>query len=429
MSDRVRVLVVDDSAIAREILARGLSADPGLEVVGTAGDAYEARDQIVYTKPDVLTLDVEMPRMDGIEFLRRLLPQYPLPVVVVSALTAEGSRRAVEALEAGAVDVVAKPSARDGGLQPMLAELAERVKEASQAHVERLGRMLPGDSGVPATRAEASATRAVRAEPLRPSAPAAISGKPAARSPAGAARPARIGKPEPTMTPKRTKPTVRPASSTSQASPDRALSGQASTCVLLLGASTGGTVALTKVVTALPADAPGILIVQHMPPVFTRMFAESLDRQSVVRVKEAEDGDRVLDGQALVAPGDRHMRLVRSGAGLRVRLDEGPKVSGHRPSVDALFESAAEAVGWEAAAALLTGMGRDGAAGLLALRRAGARCLAQDEASSVVFGMPREAWELGAAESLVPLEAMARTLMTLARPLAGKRVAAAAGAR
>ncbi len=399
MSDRVRVLVVDDSAIAREILARGLSADPGLEVVGTAGDAYEARDQIVYTKPDVLTLDVEMPRMDGIEFLRRLLPQYPLPVVVVSALTAEGSRRAVEALEAGAVDVVAKPSAREGGLQPMLAELAERVKEASQAHVERLGSGSPRDS------------RAVRAEPLRPSPPDTGSAKARGGVPARVPDAARIGAPA----------SPRPAA--------RQAAAKASTCVLLLGASTGGTVALTKVVTALPADAPGILIVQHMPPVFTRMFAESLDRQSAVRVKEAEDGDRVLDGQALVAPGDRHMRLVRSGAGLRVRLDEGPKVSGHRPSVDALFESAAEAAGRDAAAALLTGMGCDGAAGLLSLRRAGARCLAQDEASSVVFGMPREAWELGAAESLVPIEGMARSLMALAWPLARGRTAVAAGAR
>lgn len=380
---RVRVLVVDDSAIARDLLERGLSADPGLEVIGKAKDAYEARDMIVRLEPDALTLDVEMPRMDGLEFLRRLLPQYPLPVVVVSALTAEGSRKAIEALEAGALGVVAKPSARDGAaLKRMLAELAEQLKEAAQADREKLRPV-----AVPSGQAPA------RAEPLRPSQDRLSQLRPSQdrRSPA-----------MPRAAPPPRTPVIR-----GPASKGATLSGS----VILLGASTGGTVALTKVLTGLPADGPPVLVVQHMPPVFTRMFAESLDRQSRLNVKEAQDGDAVVDGMAFIAPGDRHMRLERVGAAVRVRLEEGPKVCGHRPSVDVLFESAAAALGPDAVAGLLTGMGRDGAAGLLALRRAGGRCLAQDEATSVVFGMPREAWELGAVESLVPIEAMARALL------------------
>lgn len=347
---RVRALIVDDSAIARDLLERGLSLDPGIEVVGKASDAYSARDKIVFLKPDVVTLDVEMPKMDGIAFLRKLMPQYPLPVIVVSAVTAEGSRKALEALEAGAFDIVAKPSAYDAfGLKAMVAELAEKVKAA--------GRTEPGKI----------------------------------RSLAGGL--------------------ARPSPSAGRPAHDRRFRGRPVGKVIALGASTGGTVALSKVVTALPADSPPVLIVQHMPPVFTRMFAESMDRQSAVRVKEAEDGEELERGTALVAPGDLHLTVVRSGRRLEARLDDGPKVSGHRPSVDALFLSAAEAVGPDAVAALLTGMGRDGADGMLALRRSGARCVAQDEPSSVVFGMPREAWENGSAETLVPIELMAREIM------------------
>jgi len=348
-SSAVRVLVVDDSAVARELLERGLSRDPGIEVAGKAKDAYEARDKIVLLRPDVLTLDVEMPRMDGIEFLRRLLPQYPLPVVVVSAVTPEGSRHALEALDAGAMAVVAKPRAEDReGLEAMLSELAEAVKEAARADVSKMRR-------------QAAIAKAERSAP----------------------EPARSG------------------------------AGRA----LAIGASTGGTAALNAIVPRFPATIPGTVIVQHMPPVFTRMFAESLDRISEVEVKEAKSGDELRPGRVLVAPGDLHVRLVRRGDSWLVNCVPGPKVSGHRPSADVLFSSFAEAAGDRGIGLILTGMGRDGAAGLLEMRRAGARCFAQDEESSVVFGMPKEAWDIGAAERLVGLDgAVDAVLSCLAEP-------------
>jgi two-component system, chemotaxis family, protein-glutamate methylesterase/glutaminase len=338
---RIRVLVVDDSAIARELLERGLARDPELEVVGKAEDAYAARDKIIFLKPDVVTLDVEMPRMDGIEFLKRLLPQFPLPVVVVSAVTLEGSRHALEALEAGAVAVVAKPRAEDReGLLTMLGELAEAIKDAARADVSKMRR-------------SAVLAKAVRKPPVL----------------------------------------------------------RAEGRVVAIGASTGGTVALNAIVPAFPPTMPGTVIVQHMPPVFTRMFAEALNRASQVEVREARDRDELLPGLVLVAPGDLHARLVRRGTRFFVSCAGGPKVSGHRPSVDVLFSSVAESAGEAAVGLLLTGMGRDGASGLLAMRRAGARCLAQDEASSVVFGMPKEAWELGAAERLVSLDGAADEIL------------------
>jgi two-component system, chemotaxis family, protein-glutamate methylesterase/glutaminase len=369
---RIRVLIVDDSAIARDLLERGLSGDPELEVVGKASDAYAARDKIVFLKPDVMTLDVEMPRIDGIAFLRKLMPQYPLPVIVVSAVTAEGSRRALEALEAGALDVVAKPSARDpAGLRIMISELAEKIKEASRADPEKLRKTalsegqtpvaVYGDGGITGAAGRGSSNRAG----------------------------ARVGK----------------------ASPRPMQEGAGTQRIIVIGASTGGTVALTRLITELPADAPPVLVVQHMPPVFTRMFAESLDKQSKMRVKEAEESDAVLRGQVLIAPGDRHMRIRKAASGYIVGLSESEKVNGHRPSVDVLFRSMADLAGNNAVAALLTGMGRDGADGMLELRRAGARCLAQDEATSVVFGMPREAWDNGSAELLVPIDRMAQEIM------------------
>jgi two-component system chemotaxis response regulator CheB len=343
---RIRVLVVDDSAVARDLLERGLSLDPEIEVVGKASDVYAARDKIVFLKPDVMTLDVEMPRMDGIEFLKRLIPQYPIPTVVVSAVTADGSRRALEALDAGAVEVVGKPSANDGaGLREMLADLAEKVKAAASADLSKLSAKAPA-----------------AAQPRRRS----------------KSQPERVGK------------------------------------VVAIGASTGGTAALHRVIESLPADFPPVLVVQHMPPVFTRMFAESLDRSSALRVVEAADGDPLVRGCVAVAPGDKHLTVVRKDRGYAVYLGDGPKVSGHRPSVDVLFGSMADAVGAGGIGVLLTGMGRDGADGLAAMRRAGARCLAQDEASSVVWGMPREAWMAGAAERLVPLGEIAREIAALA---------------
>ena len=340
---KIRVLVVDDSAIARDMLERGLSLDPGIEVVGKASDAFSARDRIVLLQPDVITLDVEMPRMDGIEFLRRLLPQYPIPVVVVSAVTIEGSQRALEAMDAGAVDVVAKPDARNReGFSVMLAELTEKIREASTADITKLRRVLP------ATSVEHAAKKKARAAGSVPNAP--------------------CGR------------------------------------IIAIGASTGGTSVLNTIIPQFPATSPGIVIVQHMPPVFTRLFAEALNKTSKVEVKEASSGDVVRTGLVLVAPGDYHMVLHKRGLEWYVECKTGDKVSGHRPSVDVLFDSVAAEAGNKAIGLILTGMGRDGAAGLLAMRRAGARCFAQNEESSVVFGMPKEAWENGGAESLVPID-------------------------
>lgn len=362
---KIRVLIVDDSAIARDILERGLSADPGIEVVGKASDVFAARDKIVFLKPDVMTLDVEMPRMDGIEFLKRLIPQYPIPTVVVSAVTAEGSRRAMEALDAGALEVVGKPSAGDrNALATMIAELADKVRSAAGADPSKIK-----SSNQAAARTGGGASES----PPKP----------------GNRLSRRLGR------------AAVPAVSSTECG------------VVAIGASTGGTTALHRIIENLPADMPPIVVVQHMPPVFTRMFADALDRSSAVRVFEAESGMPLVPGTALVAPGDKHLRVVRVRDEYRVVCEDGPKVSGHRPSVDTLFSSVAELFASRSVGVLLTGMGRDGAGGLLSMRRAGARCVAQDEASSVVWGMPREAWENGAAEKLVALDDMAKEIAFL----------------
>jgi two-component system, chemotaxis family, protein-glutamate methylesterase/glutaminase len=332
---KIRVLIVDDSALARNIISTGLSGDPDIEVIGTAPDVYIARDKIVLQKPDVLTLDIEMPRMDGVEFLKRLMPQFPVPVIMVSALTAPGAKTTLEALEYGAVDFVLKPSSSFGNrLEEMIGELREKVKVAAAVNVASWkGRK-----------------QAPRTEEAR-----------------------------------------------------RVLVGGTDK-VVAIGASTGGTVAIREVVTRYPADMPGTVIVQHMPPKFTQMFAEKLDSISKVEVKEAKSGDRVITGRVLIAPGGFHMKVVRSGGTYLVRCEEGEKVNGHCPSVEVLMDSVAENVGPNAIGAILTGMGRDGADALARMRKAGARTLAQDEATSVVFGMPKEAYERGGAEKLVSLE-------------------------
>lgn len=355
----IRVLVVDDSAIARELMAKGLSRNRDITVAGTASDAWSARDKIVLLKPDVVTLDVEMPRMDGIEFLAKLLPQYPIPVVVVSAVTQNGSERALAALAAGALDVVPKPAGNDPrGLETMLVQLAERIREAARADMTKFRPVISRQNPIAA-------------------------------------------------------PTPVPASRLLSTGERR---------IIAIGASTGGTCVLNQIVPQFPADMPGTVIVQHMPPVFTRMFAETLDKTSVVSVREARDGDAVEQGLVLVAPGDFHLRVVKNGLQWKVTCTGGDKVSGHRPSVDVLFDSVAEAAGSRATGLLLTGMGADGAKGLLKMRGQGARCFAQDEESSVVFGMPGEAWKLGAAERLVAVGEMTRALMETHRASGGRSV-------
>jgi two-component system chemotaxis response regulator CheB len=346
MTRRTRVLVVDDSALVRDILARGLALDPEIDVVGTASDPYAARDRIVQLRPDVLTLDVEMPRMDGVEFLRKLMPQHPLPVVMVSALTERGAQVTLDALDAGAVDFVTKPSADVArGLNGMLAELRAKVKVAARVDVSRFRQRAP---------------------------PQAI---------------------------------LKPKGQTALAvSTDK---------VIAIGASTGGTEAIREVVIMLPRTAPGVVIVQHMPAGFTRMFADRLDQLAQMDVKEAEDGDRVMIGRVLVAPGGKHMRVVRAGGIYSVEIRPGELVCGHCPSVEVLMQSVALAVGANAVGVMLTGMGHDGADGLKAMRDAGARTLAQDEKSSVVFGMPRVAYERGGAERLVPLSDIAPSVLRL----------------
>ncbi len=346
---KARVLVIDDSALIRQILTRGLAKDDDIEVLGAAGDPYQARDKIIQLKPNVLTLDVEMPRMDGVEFLRRLMPQYPIPTVMVSSLTERGKQITLEAMEAGAVDIVAKPKADVArGMEDMLDDLREKVKGAAQVDVSHWKR-LAGLKKAPAPRPRTTAL----------------------------------------------------AESTDK--------------VIAIGASTGGTEALRTVITALPANTPGVVIVQHMPPGFTAMFAERLNSQSEMTVQEARDDDRVLSGRVLIAPGDYHMRVVRSGGIYKVKLSHEEKVSGHRPSVEVLFQSVAEHVGPNAVGAILTGMGRDGDKGMLAMRKRGARTIGQDKETSVVYGMPREAYQLGGVELQVGIQDVAGAILNALR--------------
>ncbi|MGA1823965.1 MAG: protein-glutamate methylesterase/protein-glutamine glutaminase [bacterium] len=342
----LRVLIVDDSALVRSILTQGLSQDPGIEVVGAAQNPYQARDMIVELQPQVLTLDVEMPKMDGVEFLRRFMPQYPLPVIMVSALTERGKRITMEALDAGAIDFVTKPSANVAqGLNAMMMELRTKIKIASTANV--------------------SHWKSKRNE-----------------------IPQRV-----------IKGTSALAESTDK--------------VIAIGASTGGTEAIKRVVTKFPQTTPGIVIVQHMPAGFTKMFADRLNQICMMEVKEAETGDKVRMGKILVAPGGFHMTVTRSGGFYHVVCQKGENVNGHCPSVDVMMHSVARHVGSNAVGVMLTGMGRDGAAGMLAMHQAGAKNIAQDEATSVVFGMPKEAYKAGGAQSLVPIEQIADNVIKL----------------
>lgn len=336
----VRVLIVDDSAVVRQTLEQELGQDAGIEVVGTAADPYIARDKIVALKPDVLTLDIEMPRMDGISFLRKLMKHHPIPVVIVSSLSKEGSQIALEAIGAGAVDVMCKPGAAYS-VGDMSIQLREKVKAAAKVNPQLLKSV-----GV-----SSSAT-------LVPQALAQTTNK-----------------------------------------------------VVLLGASTGGTQAIEVFLRDYPANAPGTVIVQHMPAGFTKAFAERLNKLSRVDVSEAKDGDRINPGKVLIAPGNYHLLIKRSGAQYYVEVKEGPLVGHHRPAVDVMFKSGAQHVGANAIGVLLTGMGVDGAQGMLKLREAGAFTIAQDEASCVVFGMPRAAIDAGGVAEVVPLDRITKRVL------------------
>lgn len=364
---RTRVLVVDDSALMRQLLTDLINRSPDFEVVGSAPDPYAAWDRIKQLRPDVLTLDVEMPRLDGISFLERLMRNYPMRVVMVSSLTERGCETTLRALEIGAVDFVAKPKLDlSRGMEALGDELLEKLRNAAAARI-------------PAPRTAAAPAPAAAPEAAPP------------RSPAG-------------------------------------LAFAATHKVIAIGASTGGTEALKDVLSAVPADGPGIVMVQHMPPLFTAQFAERLNRMSRMTVREAKDGDRVLPGVALLAPGGMHMEVVRSGAQYSVKVYAGPPVSRHCPSVDVLFESCARNVGSNAVGVIMTGMGDDGARGLLAMRQAGAHTVAQDERSCVVFGMPKEAIARGGAETVVPLASIASTMLALTTtPLKSERTRADLG--
>jgi two-component system chemotaxis response regulator CheB len=348
---KIKVLVVDDSAVVRQALTEILESAPDITVMGVAADPYIAAEKMAIEIPDVITLDIEMPRMDGLTFLEKIMTQHPIPVVMCSSLTDEGCASGLRAMECGAVAIVTKPKM---GVKAFIEEsritICDAVRSAHAVHVRRLNARAP------------HAEQKLSADVM-----------------------------------------LAKASS-------RAMI-QTTEKVTVIGASTGGTEALRAVLTALPADAPGIVIVQHMPEKFTAAFATRLDGECRITVKEAEDNDTVMRGTALIAPGNRHTMLKRSGARYFVEVRDGPLVSRHRPSVDVLFRSAARYAGANAVGVIMTGMGDDGARGLLELKEAKARTLAQDEDSCIVFGMPNEAIKLGAVDKVVPLEAIAKEIL------------------
>src|SRR6202046_398805 len=336
---RIRVLIVDDSAVVRQTLTEVLSSDPGIEVIATAGDPFVAAERISEQVPDVITLDIEMPRMDGLTFLKKLMMQHPIPVVICSSLAEEGAQRTLRALEYGAVDIITKPRL---GTKQFLEEsritLCQTVKAAASARL-------------------------------------------------------RVVRPSQTVQPKLTADAIL--------SPATHAMAETTEKVVVIGASTGGTEALKTLLEALPSDAPGIVIVQHMPELFTRAFANRLDGLCSITVKEAETNDTVIRGRALIAPGNHHLLLKRSGARYYVETKDGPLVSRHRPSVDVLFRSAARYAGPNAVGVILTGMGDDGARGMLEMTQAGAKTIAQDEATCIVFGMPKEAIKRSVADKVL----------------------------
>lgn len=350
MVKKVKVLIVDDSAVVRKILSTGLSKDRDIEVVGTAADPFIARDKIINLKPDVITLDVEMPRMDGISFLQRLMAYYPLPVIMVSSLTQAGCETTLKALEVGALDFVAKPSLDvSHTLNEIVIELAEKIKASAGVKVKKKEYF---------------------------------------------------------------KNTLSKNTTARHTETCHALINSTHK-IIAIGASTGGTEALKEVLMQMPPNAPGILIVQHMPQLFTKSFADRLNSLCSIEVREAKDGDSIIPGLALIAPGNYHMELRRNGARYYVTTHQEPQVRRHRPSVEVLFESVAKYAGSNAVGVIMTGMGDDGAKGLLKMKEAGAKTIAQDEDSCVVFGMPKEAIKLGAVDMVVPLNKITPSVLSL----------------
>lgn len=346
MSDAIGVLIVDDSAVVRRALTEHLSKHAGIIVVGSAPDPYIARDKIVALNPDVVILDLQMPRMDGLTFLKKLRKYHPVPVIVVSSLTEAGTSMALECLEHGAIDVLHKPteSCSIAELSNRLATIIRDVKAVRVADTQKM---------------------------VAPKAPIHVAAPPS-----------------------------------TSLDPHR---------VVVIGSSTGGTEALRAVLTALPTSVPGIVMAQHMPPGFTASFAARLDGLCSIEVREAADGDRVAPGLALLAPGDRHVRLIRDASGYKVRVADGPRVCRHKPSVEVLFRSAADQAGSKALGIILTGMGDDGADGLVAMKQAGAHTIGQDEASCVVYGMPRAAFERGGTSVVLPLGEIPAAIISFAR--------------
>lgn len=342
---KIRVLVVDDSAVVRRVFSDELSHEKDIEVIGTAPDPYVARDKIVALKPDVITLDIEMPRMDGLTFLRKLMKYFPLPVIIVSSLTPTGGSLALEAIESGAVDVICKPG-EAYSVGDMSAQLAEKIRAAANVNMVQRAKVIADSKSTTAQAPKLSLTKTTNK-------------------------------------------------------------------IIAIGASTGGTEALKDVLAQFPPNSPGIMIVQHMPANFTTSFAERLNSLCQIRVKEAEDGDSVVSGTALLAPGNFHMVLRRSGARYFVNIKSGPLVCYQRPAVDVLFNSVAAYGGANAIGVILTGMGKDGAQGMLKMKQAGAQTIAQDEKSCVVFGMPKEAIALGGVDKVLNLKDIPGEVMKL----------------
>ncbi|QXE85064.1 chemotaxis response regulator protein-glutamate methylesterase [Geomonas nitrogeniifigens] len=353
MPKKIKVLIVDDSAVVRQTMVEILSSDPQIEVMSTAGDPFIAAERIRQEVPDVITLDVEMPRMDGITFLHKIMSQHPIPVVMCSSLTEKGSETALKALEYGAVEIIQKPRlGTKAFLEESRVRICDAVKAASQARLRRVS----------------AVTHQVA--------------------------------------PKLTADVI-------MEKPKSQAMMQTTEKVVVVGASTGGTEALRTFLESLPADCPGIVIVQHMPEGFTRAFSQRLDGLCRITVKEAENNDTVVRGRALIAPGNHHLLLKRSGARYYVEVKDGPLVSRHRPSVDVLFRSAARYAGKNAVGVIMTGMGDDGAHGMLEMKQAGALNIAQDEASCIVFGMPNEAIKLGGVDYVRPLDSISREVLRL----------------